>query len=39
LSAQQAWQLAHNSFQASFIDGSRRQACMERLDAVFETFA
>ena len=39
LSAQQAWQLAHNSFQASFIDEGRRRACMEQLDGVFETFA
>ena len=38
LSAQQAWQLAHNSFQASFIDDTRRQACMERLDGVFDSF-
>ena len=39
LSAQQAWQLAHNSFQASFIDEGRRRACLEQLDGVFETFA
>jgi len=38
LSAQQAWQLAHNSFQASFIDEARRRHCMGRLEEVFETF-
>ena len=38
LSAQQAWQLAHNSFQASFLDDSRRRACLERLDGLFEEF-
>jgi adenine deaminase len=38
LSAQQAWQLAHNSFQASFIPETRRRQCLERLDEVFENF-
>lgn len=38
LSAQQAYQLAHNSFAASFIDASARQAFQERLAEVFETF-
>ena len=39
LSAQQAWQLAHNSFQASFMDEARQRQCMGRLDEVFETFS
>lgn len=39
LSAQQAWQLAANSFEASFIDASERARQMERLNACFETFA
>jgi adenosine deaminase len=38
LSAQQAWQLAHNSFQASFIPETRRRQCLERLEEVFEIF-
>ena len=38
LTAQHAYQLAHNSFQASFIDADARRACVERLDEVFETF-
>lgn len=39
LTAQQAWQLADNSFQASFLEPARRQACRDRLQEVFETFA
>jgi len=38
LSAQQAWQLAHNSFVASFLDASRRQSCLQRLEQVFDGF-
>jgi len=38
LSAQQAWQLAANSFEASFIDDSVRRGHLERLNAHFETF-
>ncbi|MDP3191912.1 adenosine deaminase [Rhodoferax sp.] len=38
LNAQQAYQLAHNSFAASFIDASTKQAFQHRLAEVFETF-
>ena len=38
LSAQQAWQLAANSFQASFVDASLRRDYLQRLDACFEDF-
>ena len=38
LTSQQAYQLAHNSFAASFIDVSARQAFQDRLAEVFETF-
>jgi adenosine deaminase len=38
LTAQHAWQLAHNSFEASFMDASARQALQGRLAEVFETF-
>jgi adenosine deaminase len=38
LTAQQAWQLAHNSFEASFIDNAAKQALQHRLAAFFETF-
>lgn len=38
LTAQHAYQLAHNSFAASFIDASARRAYHDRLDEVFETF-
>ena len=38
LTAQQAWQLAHNSFQASFMGDAQRRVCTEQLDRVFETF-
>jgi adenine deaminase len=38
LNAQHAWQLAHNSFEASFVDASRRRQMQERLQGFFETF-
>jgi len=38
MTSQHAYQLARNSFDASFIDASLRSRCVERLDAVFETF-
>ena len=38
LSAQQAWQLAQNSFNASFIDDSLRRRYTDRLIQTFETF-
>jgi adenosine deaminase len=38
LSAQHAYQLAHNSFEASFIDDARRQHYYEQLDAAFAAF-
>ena len=38
LSAQQAWQLAQNSFNASFIDDSLRRKYSDRLGEAFETF-
>ena len=38
LSAQQAWQLAHNSFKASFLDEGIRRTYLQRLDEAFETF-
>jgi adenosine deaminase len=38
MGAQQAYQLALNSFNASFIDASERARHIEKLDAVFETF-
>jgi adenosine deaminase len=39
LSSQQAYQLALNSFNASFIDASERARHIEKLDAVFDTFS
>jgi adenosine deaminase len=39
LSAQQAWQLANNSFEASFIGAEQKKQYRERLDEVFATFA
>jgi adenine deaminase len=39
LDAQQAWQLAANSFEASFIDAAAKRAYVDRLNAAFETFA
>lgn len=38
LTAEHAYQLAHNSFSASFIDASARRAFQDRLAEVFETF-
>ena len=38
LGSQQAYQLALNSFNASFIDASERKRHIEALDAVFDTF-
>ena len=38
LTAQNAWQLASNSFEASFIDDARKRHYLERLQACFETF-
>ena len=38
LDAQHAYTLAHNSFEASFMQASERQVCLERLREVFETF-
>ncbi len=35
LTAQHAYQLARNSFDASFADASRKRACMDSLDAAF----
>ena len=39
LTAQHAWQLAANSFEASFIDASTKRAYMDRLNASFARFA
>jgi adenosine deaminase len=38
MTAQHAYQLARNSFDASFIDASLRSQYVQRLDTVFETF-
>jgi adenosine deaminase len=38
LTARHAYQLAHNSFEASFIDASAKRALQDRLAEVFETF-
>ncbi len=38
LGAQHAYQLAHNSFEASFIDDARKRQYIDRLTATFETF-
>ncbi len=38
LSAQHAYTLAHNSFEASFIDASLRRNYIDRLNHVFESF-
>ena len=38
LCAQHAYTLAHNSFEASFIDPSLRRNCIDRLNSVFESF-
>jgi adenosine deaminase len=39
LTAQHAYQLAHNSFEASFIDATRKRQYADRLAEVFESFA
>ena len=39
LTAAHAWQLAANSFEASFIDAAAKKAYKERLGAAFEAFA
>jgi len=39
LNAQQAFQLAKNSFDASFIDASRKRAYTQLLEASFHSFA
>jgi len=38
LTAQDAYQLAHNSFEASFIDQAQKRAFQDRLASTFETF-
>jgi adenosine deaminase len=38
LTAQHAFQLAHNSFTASFLDESERRRHLDALNEVFETF-
>lgn len=38
MTSQHAYQLARNSFDASFIDAALRSRYVERLDAVFQTF-
>lgn len=38
LGAQHAYQLAHNSFEASFIDDTLKRQYVDRLNATFETF-
>jgi adenosine deaminase len=38
LAAQHAWQLAHNSFEASFVDTSAKRVMHDRLEEFFETF-
>ncbi|MCX7278648.1 MAG: adenosine deaminase, partial [Burkholderiales bacterium] len=38
LGAQQAYQLAANSFEASFIDASQKKALTDRLQACFAGF-
>jgi len=38
LTAQHAWQLAQNSFEASFIDDRLKRQYQDRLQGVFETF-
>lgn len=38
LTAQHAYQLAHNSFTASFVDASERQRHLDALDEMFATF-
>ncbi len=38
LTAQHAYQLAHNSFEASFISAEQKRKCMDRVGEVFEAF-
>ena len=38
MNARHAWRLAHNSFEASFMDARLRKKYVERLNQVFETF-
>ncbi|MES2192218.1 MAG: adenosine deaminase [Pseudomonadota bacterium] len=38
LNAQHAWQLAHNSFEASFTDAASKRRYVDALDAVFASF-
>jgi len=38
LDAQDAYQLARNSFEASFVDAATRQRFIDRLDHCFATF-
>lgn len=38
LTAQDAYQLAHNSFEASFIDEAQKRAFQDRLASTFDTF-
>ena len=38
MTAQHAYQLAHNSFEASFLDASVKQQHIDKLNAVFEMF-
>ena len=39
LTAQHAFQLAHNSFEASFVEASAKRALQDRLAEVFQTFS
>jgi len=39
LSAAQAWQLANNSFEASFVDAAQKRRWRDELDAVFASLA
>jgi adenosine deaminase len=39
MTSQHAYQLARNSFEASFIDASQRQKFVQQLDQLFDTFA
>ncbi len=39
LTAQHAWQLAANSFEGSFVEEAAKRAYVDRLNAVFDTFA
>ena len=38
MTSQHAYQLAHNSFEASFVEPSVRRTLVDQLDAVFESF-